>query len=451
MSEHRPRLFVECSATYYRELNTGIQRVVRNIVERGPAIAERHGVEIVPVVVEYGQFWRSGKFSALKKASTRKTSFIRLGTGLSARLANRQNRINERAASWPVLTILVSMISLARRMIRSGGALILRLKFLGDVLKGRVRRIRPQSGDILLMADAFWGYNSVPPLKKARYAPLCVISLIYDLIPITHPEYCAADFVDGFSGALPGLSARSQGFITISNAIQTVLKDYLQEAVDAGATRKPIATWYLGADIFKEPPTMDDRTGQPPPIAQRHRMERTFLMVGTMDPRKGYELVFEAMSSLWDEGFDYELLIVGRIGWQCEPLLERMKQSPHYGRRLGVYADVSDSDLQYLYQNVAALIFASNAEGFGLPLVESLQQGLPVIASDIPVFREIGGRYPSYFRHGDAEDLAKVLKAFAASPKQRVEDFSWRSWSEAIEELIPLCLSIQQDAQRNLN
>jgi alpha-1,2-rhamnosyltransferase len=124
-----------------------------------------------------------------------------------------------------------------------------------------------------------------------------------------------------------------------------------------------------------------------------------------------------------------------------------MKQCRHYGRYLDVYTDVSDRELQSLYQNVAGLIFASSIEGFGLPLVEALQQGLPVIASDIPVFREIGGQYPTYFRDGDVEDLMKVLKAFPTTPKQDLEGFHWRSWDEAIKELVPLCLAIQQAAQ----
>jgi alpha-1,2-rhamnosyltransferase len=127
-----------------------------------------------------------------------------------------------------------------------------------------------------------------------------------------------------------------------------------------------------------------------------------------------------------------------------------MKESPYWGQRLNVYLDVSDLELQYLYRKVAALIFSSRIEGFGLPLVEALQQGLPVIASDIPVFKEIGGEYPMYFRDGDLTDLARVLGSFPAAVTKSIGNFHWRSWNEAIAELIPLCVAMQKHGTAEL-
>jgi alpha-1,2-rhamnosyltransferase len=141
LSEEKNRLFIECSATYYRGLNTGIQRVVRNIVQLGPSFAEDHGLEIVPVVVEYGHFWRMKEAAQIGAASKRKTSFIRLGTRLSVWLQQMEDRIVELAKSWRALKIIVLFISAARKQIRVGGTHLLRLKFLREILTGKFRRI----------------------------------------------------------------------------------------------------------------------------------------------------------------------------------------------------------------------------------------------------------------------------------------------------------------------
>lgn len=451
MTRERPRLFIECSATYYRGLNTGIQRVVRNIVKRAPQVAEDAGYDAVPVVTEFGDYWASEEFSRLKTGSAAKSSFIRLGTRIAAWLERHEKGVIERARALRLLIVYAYGISALRRLIRIGGFLILRSRFLGDRLRGRVRKVEPGEGDILLMSDAFWVYDAVAPLRKARYAPLRVITLVYDLIPITNPEFFASELVDSFGSSLPELSRRSCGFIAISDATGSVLKTYLNREVGPEAAARPIKTWYLGADLITEQDTGYDASELRPEITEHHSPEQTLLMVGTIEPRKGYDLVFKALSRLWDAGFDRHLVIVGRVGWKCEPLLEEMMQSPHYGRYLHIYNDISDAELHFLYSNVSALVFASSVEGFGLPLVEAMQQALPVIASDIPVFREIGGDYPTYFRHGDMDDLMDVLKRFADSGQtgRHPEPVSWRSWDESIAELIPLCRIISEARHRH--
>src|SRR5690606_5090572 len=124
---------------------------------------------------------------------------------------------------------------------------------------------------------------------------------------------------------------------------------------------------------------------------------RTFLMVGTIESRKGYDQVLDAFDQLWGEGSVERLVIVGRQGWLVDDLVQRILQHPENGHRLFWLSDVSDEALVKLYERTDALIMASEAEGFGLPLIEAAKHGIPLIARDLPVFREVAGEGALYF------------------------------------------------------
>ena len=110
-------------------------------------------------------------------------------------------------------------------------------------------------------------------------------------------------------------------------------------------------------------------------------------MVGTIEPRKGHAVALTAFEKLWDEGSADELWIAGRRGWHVENLVERIKRHPQYNRKLRWVDSPNDDQLGSLYRQAAAVILASYAEGFGLPIVEAMRFGKPVIVSDLPVFR----------------------------------------------------------------
>ena len=132
-------------------------------------------------------------------------------------------------------------------------------------------------------------------------------------------------------------------------------------------------------------------------------------MVGTLEPRKGHEQVLDAFELLWRMGEEIQLLIVGKPGWHTDALAHRLRTHPQRGKGLHWIEDASDEYLERLYQAAQCLIAASHAEGFGLPLIEAARHGLPILARDIPVFREVAGSHASYFDGGEAIDLAQAL------------------------------------------
>jgi alpha-1,2-rhamnosyltransferase len=119
-------------------------------------------------------------------------------------------------------------------------------------------------------------------------------------------------------------------------------------------------------------------------------------------------------------------------------LARRIVSHAEFGRRLFWLKDASDAELRDLYEHARALIFPSVAEGFGLALIEAAHYGLPIIASDIPVFREIGGDAISYFDVADSEMLSGRTRECLAAAKTRpsIPFMTWRESTEGLLDII---------------
>jgi alpha-1,2-rhamnosyltransferase len=173
-------------------------------------------------------------------------------------------------------------------------------------------------------------------------------------------------------------------------------------------------------------------------VFERHP-NGVYLVVGTIEPRKDCARILAAFERLWSEQSDAALMFFGRAGWRSYDLIDRIREHPEKGGRLFWFENGSDAELDFAYRRAAALIFASRHEGFGLPLVEAMCRGLPVLASDIPVFREIGGDYPEFFRPGDEAAIYCAVHRFAdaqvSGPRRHSSPRSWPSWSESARVL----------------
>ena len=133
------------------------------------------------------------------------------------------------------------------------------------------------------------------------------------------------------------------------------------------------------------------------------------LMVGTLEPRKGHADILSAFSELWQQGSEERLVLVGRMGWKIEDLRDAIRSHPEHGGKLLWFDDVEDLELERIYQACQGVIIGSHAEGFGLPLIEALGHGKPVLARDLPIFRihEHGG-----VRYFPADGAAVVVAGF---------------------------------------
>jgi glycosyltransferase involved in cell wall biosynthesis len=157
-----------------------------------------------------------------------------------------------------------------------------------------------------------------------------------------------------------------------------------------------VSFFHLGADLYNYSPSK----GLPADAEQAlltFSQRPTFLMVGTLEPRKGYRQILDAFTLLWRENENVNLLIVGKIGWNIHDVADIISKHPELNKRLFWLKGISDEYLEKIYAASTCLIAASEGEGFGLPIIESAQHGIPVMLRDIPVFREVAGDAAFYF------------------------------------------------------
>lgn len=161
-------------------------------------------------------------------------------------------------------------------------------------------------------------------------------------------------------------------------------------------------------------------------------------MVGTIEPRKGYDVALTALERLWAAGTSATLTIVGRYGWGVPEIAQRIESHPEFGRRLRWLRQATDEEVQSCYELADALLFCSHGEGFGLPIVEAAQHGVSLILRDLPEFREVAGDGAFYFT-GDAEGLATALREWVALANSgnapRPSDDIAISWQESAAQL----------------
>jgi alpha-1,2-rhamnosyltransferase len=296
--------------------------------------------------------------------------------------------------------------------------------------------IETGAGDVLLVPAAWWAYpealGSVMERNSARGGQNIVLQ--HDMIPFLHRDLCNFDarkIVDWFDR-----------IILRADAVMCATKSVAHEFIDYVASRKlPFNQnlrlgWQPHGCDFPVP------SGDAPMSARIRaicRDERPFfLSVSTLEPRKGYSVALDAMERLWREGVDVRYVIVGRHGWNANGLARRIVSHAEFGRRLFWLRDASDAELRDLYEHARGLIFPSVAEGFGLALIEAAHYGLPIIASDIPVFREIGGDAISYFDVADSEMLSERARECLAAPKTppSIPFMTWRQSTEGLLDII---------------
>jgi glycosyltransferase involved in cell wall biosynthesis len=165
------------------------------------------------------------------------------------------------------------------------------------------------------------------------------------------------------------------------------------------------------------------------------KRRNTFLMVGTVEPRKGHFQTIQAFHHLWEKGIDVNLVIVGKQGWSVNDVVRTIEKSAERDKRLFWFDDASDEFLELIYNCATALVAASEAEGFGLPLIEAAARKLPLIVRDIPVFHEVAGEHAYYFKaKTPAERSDEITKWIVLSRTAKVPDSSkikTCSWKEA--------------------
>lgn len=279
-----------------------------------------------------------------------------------------------------------------------------------------------------IILDALWHREDILRKKIFPLLKICqtpVVTVIYDIIPISHSRFCSEAHVQSFSRFFKSAIAYSEKILCISKSVEKNVKDYLKSS-QFNYRLLDISSWPLGFEfdaknaIGKRDKHVNDVKGC-----------SNYLMVGTINNHKGYDIVIKSFKELWKSGINANLCIVGKPGWDnC--YFEENILSVNTANLL-YFGQLDDESLDVLYQNSKCLIQASYIEGYGLPIVEAASRGLGLIVSDIPIFREVTNNQAIFFDVGDSNQLYAIIRDIEEANRDisNTSCFKMHSWYES--------------------
>jgi glycosyltransferase involved in cell wall biosynthesis len=265
-----------------------------------------------------------------------------------------------------------------------------------------------------------------------RRADACggkIVYFVHDLIPVEYPEYALAKHAAANRARIAAATTMADGLLVNSDCTAGAVARFC-----GAASVPPIVKLPFGS-------TLRDSGTAAPASAGDHPY---FLVVGTIEPRKNHLLLLK----MWRDMARHagaaapHLVIAGRRGWENGHILAMIDRSPALRDVLVELQTPSDAALHALMRGARALLAPSFAEGFDLPVAEALGLGCPVIASDIPAHREVGGDAPLFLHPLDAKGWSAAVRDFAAPDSPLREDHlraarAWRpaSWDDHFSRL----------------
>ena len=267
-------------------------------------------------------------------------------------------------------------------------------------------------------------------LEHPRYAPLLQrqgvqpLFMVHDLIPMAHPEYCRP-------GEAAKHAVRMNNVLRLAHGIVTNSRATLRE-LESNAAR---------IQVHMPPAEVSPLAGPelPPPSGFPPMGSPYFVMLGTIEPRKNHWLMLQIWRQLIQRLGTRapKLVVIGQRGWECENVVDLLDRCEVLRGHVRELADCADRELSTYLHHARALLFPSFAEGYGLPLVEALSLGVPVIASRLPVFREIAGSIPDYLDPLDGLGWMRAIEAYAAPDSaaraaqlERIKGFVAPTWQK---------------------
>jgi glycosyltransferase involved in cell wall biosynthesis len=296
------------------------------------------------------------------------------------------------------------------------------------VARACIKHLRPQSPDSgVLLHTSHNGMEFQRYYNAMKKRGLRSVFMVHDLIPLTHAEFCR-----------PGVDAAHRKRIHTALAHADGLIANSQDTLDVLAAEAKQAALPLPASVVARlAPAITARTPHPAPIAQPY-----FVVLGTIEPRKNHWFLLQVWRRLVERhgAAAPKLVVIGRRGWECENAVDMLDRCTQLQDAVIELHGCSDEDLRTWMQHAQALLFPSFVEGYGMPLVEALALGVPVIASDLGVFREIADAIPDFLDPLDGPGWLARVEAYATSasgPRAaqlgRIERFRAPSWADHFE------------------
>jgi len=265
------------------------------------------------------------------------------------------------------------------------------------------------------------------------------VATIHDMAFRVMPRTVAPETLDELERNLPPSMYRVERLIAVSEATAEDAAEHLQ------ISRRRIHTVHEGLDpTFARPPESGVRTDAPqetgPELPGRY-----LLFVSTLEPRKNVSGILSAFKLLVEWGYSGHLLLVGRWGWRTEALRAQLETSPAR-HRIRHLEDVTREQLPALYRRADALLFPSWLEGFGLPLLEGMACGVPVVTSGLSAMPEVAGSAAVYVDPASPHGIASAVSSLVEDQqlrtrliehgRERASRFSWDRAAAATAQVL---------------
>lgn len=425
------RIFIDCSKVDFSRQPTGIPRVVLQYIECGYRWAAQHGVQVIPVVTA-----PEGLIAVRPAPGAGAPEWLR-------ELADGTPAVAATAPSLQLAAFHLQSALVAANLTPSAGRCDAEIHaaFSRICADASLPVFDVGPGDVLF-CPAYW--HDVPPQQfRALQRRGCKIAtLVHDVLPITFSKFYQAPWKYEFEANLLAAMRNSDALFAVSDYTANSMHELAQRKGIGGVT---VDVAYNGYHPLVSVQTMEKiASGQFQPVlrsAQRYDLiarTQPFLMVGSVEPKKGHIPTIRSMEALWNAGFERPLIIVGRKGWLEESVVHAIRTSPYLHEKLYWFEDFDDLDLAFAYHHCRGLIFSSFAEGFGIPMIEALSARRPVVAYDTPINREVLGAYGLIF--DDFRSFADhVLRldddtGFAAECES-ISSFHWPHWEDVTFKL----------------
>ena len=406
------RVYLDVENTLRVPFISGIQRVVRELSRRliGNAVS---GLEFVPVVYcAQCKGWRKlsvGETEHLKKLS------------LGDAIVDQDIPAYRKLAA----TLLGKKV---KAKVRSLYGSITHPAWHKDLLLPKF-----EAGSIFLDIDASW-HNE---LKRSSLLPalkeggVYVVAFHYDIIPILFPDLTHEKTYAIFIEYLNAQVQYCDLFICISRNSENDLLCYCREQFPEKILNT--TTIKLGADISCKLLKNDSW-----PLPEKNI--KYILCVGTIEPRKNYNLILDAFDFLSGIYQELNLVIVGREGWGSAETISRIKEHELFDQRLFWLSGVSDDVLSRLYMNAFLTVVPSLYEGFGLPVIEALKWRCVTLSSSRGALKEAGGNFVEYFDPDDQSALVGLLESYLSSNDREInkvflKKYNVPCWTDTAVEL----------------
>ncbi len=263
-------------------------------------------------------------------------------------------------------------------------------------------------------------------IARRRLRP---VYFLHDLLPLSHPEFFREGEAALHRKRLHTMLRTGHALVLNSRSTES---DLLRHAASEGLPVPPYTVAPLCPEIL------------PAAAAEAPLDAPYFVALGTIEPRKNHLLLLHA----WRRLASHEpkpmpkLVLIGRRGWECEQVIDMLERCEGLRPHVREVSDCNDRQLSTWLRHARALLYPSFAEGFGLPMVEAMAHGVPVIASALPVFQEVAGDIPDYIDPLDGPGWAAALQDYAlgdsarrAAQLARLKPYAPKNWAAHFAEV----------------